>query len=93
MDRVEEGRTSKVRIVNLTVSQAVVIKYLELGLISFGNVGEVFFIAGVHAWGVCLLWSVAKVIPRHRWHSPVKLEFCSTDVSFLALLTRRGLSE
>ena len=56
-------RTSKIRVINLNVTEAIVVENLELGLIGFGNVCEVLLVGGIDVFWICSSFLVAHVIP------------------------------
>lgn len=55
--------TSQIRIIKLDVAQAVIVQYLELGLVGFGYVCEVFCIGGVYILRVSFARLIAKMVP------------------------------
>ena len=62
------GLTGEIWVVDLDVAEAVVVKDLEFGLVSFGDVGEIFFVTRIDVFGIRLPLSVPHVVPFRRRH-------------------------
>lgn len=53
----------QVGIIDLAISEAIVVQNLQLGLIGFGQIGKVLIVVGIHAFEVGFVGSVAEMVP------------------------------
>lgn len=85
-------RTAEVWVVNLYISQAMVIKNLQLLLKDCDNIREILIIVGIDALGICLAIFIAEMIPcrgRYSKFNTVMLLLGQDSLEVLQLLNMR----